>query len=84
MIIIELDICWLNDEQESLVNATGKDIPFSESEYKKNTFYKFDCIYPSDEKGFTCIFVGGEHFVAKISYDNLQKLIQNQLTFKYN
>jgi hypothetical protein len=84
MINLELDVCWLSDEQELLKETTNKEIPISESSFKKHTFYTVDSVFPDDDKNFSGIWSGGECFMAKINIETLKTRIQEQLTFKYN
>lgn len=84
MINLELNVCWLSDEQELLKQTTGIEIPISQSSFKKHTFYTIDSIFPSEDKNFSGIWSSGESFMVKINIETLKTRIQEQLTFKYN
>lgn len=80
---IELDILWLNEEQQGMQDA-GLQVDFEECDIKKHTFYNISYIRPSSVKGYTQISSDGDFLITNIEYNELRDRIKNNINFTLN
>ena len=80
---LELNIFWLENEDQINQMEMGLEINVSDLETKPIMFFSIDHVRPSNK--FYCTIVsGGFEYLVNQSYEVVLAKIQERLTFKFN
>ena len=78
---IKLPILFNTDESDKQKAITGE-CNYDLSTVRTTTFYRIDAIAPSDEKGYTVIYLGSDEFICKLPVAEVEKIIDG--VFEYS
>ena len=67
-----------SDKQKLITGESGYDV----SEIRLTTFYQINAVAPSDEKGYSIIYVGGDEFICRMPVEQVEKIIDG--VFEYS
>ena len=80
---LELPIFFKN-EAFDIAELTGKDVPYTDFDVRKMTFYSIDAISKhkdeADGKEYACIHSNGTEFICALGYKETNKLIYESIT----